>query len=481
PLDFLKDLNKLAIKAYYLLKNLFSIKIKDGIIPVNFIHYPIRKKDKFKKSPTCSYGNCFSLGSIYGLSALYQWIKNSSIRDTLIGYLNPILNNAQIKNGISKGAFFDTYFKSANTWTTGRVQFKEGGFSDWIPYKGINKKRGYVGGLNLIENLNLLKRDFLLRKAEFLKFIIWANKLARMSIPFMKLKINKPVIYPAYTGQFAYFLLQLLIESEGNNHFLSLELEKKLRQSLELAANFLLKTQKENSIWDHELFIDGKVFWKKETLACIFPATFLILWGKITKKEEYLNAGLGALKKCNVLHNRNEYYGMYFETNLLINQYDLVTCLACIKCYCKLYEAYKLEEYLKRAKKTAWHIISMMWSNISDSKGNNITGGLLVTTRNSMGFPVIGGSELCQTFETFCELSFYEKKFLIFAKALLGYCLKFLIREGKKSLGIYEIIFGYNNNWSTSHSADFASYASGPFIRGLFLYSILINSRSKKE
>jgi hypothetical protein len=389
-------------------------------------------------------------------------------------FLNPIIEGAHIQEGFANGAFYDTYSTKQKIWQTGRVQFKEGGFSDWLPYMKEEKRKR----INFKELFINLKRDFFVRKSEFLSYFIWALKLARMALPYMRLKIPMFVVYPAYTGQFAYFLLQTYLDSKLNGSFLGKDYEEKIAQALELSAQFLVKTQKKNNIWDHELFIDGKVFWDKETLACIFPATFLIWYGKEANNQTYYNSGIKALEKCNQLHDKNEYYGMYYETDLSINQTDLVTALACIKCYCKLYETSEKEEYLIRAKRAAWHVISNMWTEIKDKKGKVITGGLLVTTYKSLGFPVIGGSELCQTFEVFCELSKHDPKFLKFADALLGFCQNYLIFEGEKTLGIYEIIFGYSDNWTSSCSADFASYASGPFIRGLYLFDKL---RSHKE
>jgi hypothetical protein len=477
PLRSRGDYLDKAIKAHYTLKNFFSYKTDNGLIPANFIHYPMRKKDSLLKSPTCSYGNCFSLGAIYGTSALYLWTKDPSIKETLTSFINPVIEDAQIKEGPTSGAFYDTYSPKIKKWQTGRVQFKEGGFSDWMPYmKGV-KESEKSGKINYKDVLNNLKRDFLVRKSEFLEYFIWALKLAKMALPYMKLRISKPVIFPAYTGQFAYFLFQTLMDSQKEGNFLGKEFEEKIAQSLELSAQFLVKTQKKNNIWDHELYIDGTIFWNKETLACIFPTTFLIWYGKKTENQIYYDSGIKALERCNLLQQKNEYYGMYYETDLSINQADLVTALACIKCYCKLYEIFEKEDYLIRAKKAAWHVISSIWSNLKDKKGNVITGGLLVTTYKGLGFPVIGGSELCQTFEVFCELSKHDSQFLPFAQALLGFCEKYLIFEGEKTLGIYEIIFGYSDNWSTSCSADFASYASGPFIRGLYLLDTLTSKK----
>ncbi len=467
------DFEQKASKAFFALKNLFSYKIKDGLIPANFNHYPMKKNERIKKSPTCSYGNCFSLGALYGTSALYLWKKELEVLDALKKYILPVIRGSQIKDGYAKGAFFDTFYTKYNKWTTGRVQFKGGGYSDWIPYVEPNFDQKVVGGFTLKENLSIIFRDIWLRKFGVVKFFGWGIKNDRKTAPYRKKKISVPVVFPPYTGQFCYFLLQIVEESKRNGNFLDTNLEAEIIECLTLSAEFLLKTQRENGIWDHELYIDGRPFWKKETIACVFPATFLIWFGKMMKKDDYVERGLQALNRINALQDRNEYYGMYFETNLSVNQSDLVSGLACIKCYGKLYELLEKEEYLDRAKRAAWHIVSSIWPNIVDKKGNNIAGGLMVTTYGGMGFPVIGGSELCQAFETFCELAKREPEFLSITKLILNFCLKYLIREGKKSLGIYEIIFGYDGNWSTSVSADFASYASGPFIRGLYLLNFI--------
>ncbi len=473
PLKFAFEYLDKAKKAYYTLNRFFTYKTHNGLIPANFIHYPMRKKDILMKSPTSSYGNCFSLGAIYGTSALYLWTKDPLIKDSLLKFLTPVIEDAQIKEGPLVGAFLDTYSHKKSRWETGRVQFKEGGFSDWMPYIGKELEKRKAKGINFRELFTGLKRDFFVRKSEFLPYFIWAFKLAKMSYPQMKLKIPKLVIFPAYTGQFAYFILQTYLESTQNGDFLGKDFEQKLVKSLDLSAQFLVKTQRKNNIWDHELYIDGEVFWTKETLACIFPATFLIWYGTLTNNQRYYDTGLKALERCIQLQERNEYYGMYFETDLSINQADLVTAIACIKCYCKLYEILHKEKYLMSAKRAAWHVISGMWGDIKDKKNKPITGGLLVTTHKNLGFPVIGGSELCQTFEAFCELSKYDSEFLRFTEALLGFCQNYLIYEGERTLGIYEIIFGYSDNWTSSCSADFASYASGPFIRGLYLLNNL--------
>jgi len=460
-----------ALKAYVALRKLFCVRIKEGLIPANFIHYPLTKKEKSYLSTWCSYGNCFSLGAIYGVAALGLWDKNPEIIETLEDLIKPVIFGAQLREGETKGAFYDTYFRRLNLWTTGRVQFKNGGFSDWVPYQFKGEKG--TKGMTLKEIFHTVRRDILLRKSRIFKYALYQLKLGKMTIPYMNITIEKPVVYPAYAGQFAYFLLQTLKESNNNNNLLNISMQENINITLNLTADFLIKFQKSNNIWDHELFIDGEIFWNKETLACIFPATFLIWWGKETQNKEYTERGLRALERINALHDRNEYYGMYFETNLAGDQADLVSALTCIKCYCKLYELLNKQEYLLRAEKAAWHVVSNMWSNNFDKRGKNITGGLLVTDYKQMGFPVIGGSELNQCFEVFAELSHLNSSFIIFTKALLGFCLKYLTSEGKRSLGIYEIIFGVSDDWTESVSPDFASYASGPFMRGLYLLNLL--------
>lgn len=462
------DYMEKALKAYVALRKLFCVQIKEGLVPANFIHYPLKKEEKPILSTWSSYGNCFSLGAIYGVSALSLWRKDTEIIQTLEDLIKPVIFGAQLSEGETKGSFYDTYFRKLNVWTTGRVQFKNGGFSDWVPYRFEDEKG--TKGMTLKEILNTWRRDIILRKSGIIKYLIFQLKLGKSSIPYMRFSINKPVIYPAYAGQFAYFLLQTLLET---HNLISRSTQVNIKNSLDMAADFLVKFQKSNKIWDHELYIDGEVFWNKQTLACIFPATFLIWWGSETQNNNYKECGLRALGRINAIQDRNEYYGMYFETNLAGEQADLVTALTCIKCYIKLYELLNEKEYLLRAERAAWHVVSNMWSNVIDKKGNDITGGILVTDYKQMGFPVIGGSELNQAFEVFAELSKYIPEFLVFTKALLGFCLKYLISEGKRSLGIYEIIFGVSNDWTESVSPDFASYASGPFMRGLYLLSLL--------
>ena len=85
-------------------------------MPSNFIFYPIKKSDKFIKTAWCSYGNCFSLGAIYGISAILIWTKDFKIKDTLINLIKPVIRDAQIKEGPAKGAFYDTYFEKTKKY-----------------------------------------------------------------------------------------------------------------------------------------------------------------------------------------------------------------------------------------------------------------------------------------------------------------------------------------------------------------------------
>ena len=96
-----------------------------------------------------------------------------------------------------------------------------------------------------------------------------------------------------------------------------------------------------------------------------------------------------------------------------------------------------------------------------------------------MGYPVIGGSELCQAIEGLLELSFWDPSFLKYAEAGMGYHSHYMYFRYKNDRATREIMWGTMENWSTSRSADFASYATGPFIRSLYLYEKL--TKKKKE
>ncbi|MBD3340306.1 MAG: hypothetical protein GF353_14425, partial [Candidatus Lokiarchaeota archaeon] len=213
PLQFPKNFKDKASKAFFTLKSLFCHSGADGIVPANFIHYPYKKHDKFIKSPMASYGSCFSMGAIYGTSALYLWMKNKDIVQTLIKFINPVLEHAQLKTGHAKGAFFDTYYHPIRKWTTGRVVYKEGGFSEWIPYKNFPEKLGTMDGYSLKDNLRMLKREILIKT--WFKYI-WSQRSFAFSSTNPKPKLKKPIIFPPFTGQFAYFLLQVLLESQDN-------------------------------------------------------------------------------------------------------------------------------------------------------------------------------------------------------------------------------------------------------------------------
>ena len=186
-----------------------------------------------------------------------------------------------------------------------------------------------------------------------------------------------------------------------------------------------------------------------------------------------------ALTQCMRLITRGEFHGVYFETNLAINQDDLVTGLACIKCFTRLFELTHNTQFLDHARTAAWHVLSYMWGNgIYDRLNNCITGGIPVTTYKGLGFPVIGGSELCQTIVALLELSQFDQTFLPYAEAALGYHSQYLYESNRHIGATHEIVWGIGENWSTSTSADFASYATGPFIRALYLYEKL--KREKK-
>ncbi len=470
PLNYKGTLLQEALKSHRALIKHFLLKTPNGAVPANFIFPPEKEGKAFKKLKFGSFGNCFSLGFIYGTNALYRWTQDDRILNILTNnFIPPLLKGAQIQNGPLAGAFYDTYNAIIKRWTTGRVQFPTGGFSDWFPYPP--DRRGGTGQAFLsfprhalsIGGLSYLFASTLFNLRETFKSLKYVFK-----------RIPKRVIFPSYTGQFAYFLLQLLHESSTHDHYLGATCEQELRNSLHTAADFLLHYQREDHLWDHELFEDGTVFWSKRTLACIYPATFLYWWGLFTENDAFKECALNAIERCIRLLDRGEYYGVYFETNLSIHQDDLVTGLACIKCFTRLYELTHDATYLVTAQIAAWHVLSYMWGNgIYDQLNNCITGGLPVTTYKSLGFPVIGGSELCQTIEVLLELSRFDRSFLRYARAALSYHSHYLYESTAEIGATREIIWGIGENWSTSTSPDFASYATGPFIRALYLYSQL--------
>ena len=479
PLQYKDPLLKEALKSFKALTKYFLLDAPSGKVPANFIFPPEKVGQPFKKMQFGSFGNCFSLGYIYGSSALIQWLKrdstlNTNPYDTVLYVLTeqllpPLIEEAQIQRGPLSGAFFDTYNALTKKWTTGRVQFPKGGYSDWFPFP--QDRRGNAGQAVI----SLPKREigigglsYLLSTAKF------TLSQTIKSLPYLFKRIPRRVIYPAYSGQFAYFLLQTLQDSLKTEHFLGSFLEGLLTDCLNLTSKFLQKHQRADGLWDHELFINGTVFWEKRTLACIYPATFLYWWSIHTDNDILERQALKAIKQCSRLLSRGEYFGVYFETNLAINQDDLVTGLACIKCFTRLYELTNDRHFLDDAEKAAWHVLSYMWGNeIYDRLNNRITGGLPVTTYKSLGFPVIGGSELCQAIEVLLELSRFNKKFLPFAEAVLGYHSHYLYESNRHIGATHEIIWGIGENWSTSTSADFASYATGPLIRAFYLYSQL--------
>ncbi|NVM31909.1 MAG: hypothetical protein HWN65_23920 [Candidatus Helarchaeota archaeon] len=467
PFKYKDDLKREALKSFRALTKYFLLKTPHGAVPANFIFPPETEDGLFRKMNFGSFGNCFSLGFIYGTNALYQWTKQDSILKILTDkFLPPVLKGAQIQNGPTAGAFFETYNDVKKRWTTGRVQFPGGGFSDWFPF--TKDRKGNAG--NLV--ISLPKRELSIGGLPYLLSTgLFTLRQTIKTIPYVFKRIPKRVIFPAYSGQFAYFLLQTLQESLANGHFLGTPMEDELKRSLNLTSNFLQEYQREDGLWDHELFEDGTVFWEKRTLACIYPATFLYWWGSFTKEKDLQIRALKAINQCIRLLARGEFYGVYFETNLAINQDDLVTGLACIKCHSRLYKLTHDKKYLNNARIAAWHVLSYMWgNNIYDRLNNCITGGIPVTTYKSLGFPVIGGSELCQTIEALLELSRFDNTFFPHAVAALGYHSNYLYESNRYIGATHEIIWGIGENWSTSTSADFASYATGPFIRALYLY-----------
>ncbi len=488
PLSFqYKDNLKIeALKSFRALTKYFLLKTPYGAVPANFIFPPEKEDGPFRKMNFGSFGNCFSLGFIYGTSALFQWMQTANAKKNLneiksdieikLGpetilrvltdqFLPPILKGAQLQSGPLSGAFFDTYNAVTKRWTTGRVQFPRGGFSDWFPFPPDRK------GNAAQPIISLPKREISIGGLSYLVSTMgFTLKQTIKTVPFIFKRIPKRVVYPAYAGQFAYFLYQLFEESLSKGHFLGSSIEQDLEKSLNLTSHFLREYQRKDCLWDHELFEDGSVYWQKRTLACIYPATFLYSWGLHVEDDDIQKRALQAINKCNVLLNRGEHYGLYFETDLAINQDDLVTGLACIKCYTRLYKLTGDLKYLKNARIAAWHIISYMWgNNVYDRLNNCITGGIPVTTYKSLGFPVIGGSELCQTIEALLELSQFDIRFLHHALAALSYHSNYLYESNRYIGATHEIIWGIGENWSTSTSADFASYATGPFIRALYL------------
>ena len=118
--------------------------------------------------------------------------------------------------------------------------------------------------------------------------------------------------------------------------------------------------------------------------------------------------------------------------------------------------------------------MTYMWgTGAVDNLNNRITSGVPVTTYKSMGFPVIGGSELCQAAEGLLELAEFNGEFLKYAEAVLGFHSTYLNFVEGEFRGTHEIIWGTSGNWSTTASFDLASYATGPLIRSLYLYSKL--------
>jgi hypothetical protein len=147
-----------------------------------------------------------------------------------------------------------------------------------------------------------------------------------------------------------------------------------------------------------------------------------------------------------------------------------------------MYDLTQQEKWLKQARNAAWHMLSYMWgTGVQDTKQKVVTGGLPVTTYKSMGFPVIGGSELCQAIEALLELSEFDLSFLIYAEAGMGYHSEYMEFQKNDDRATYEIMWGSLNNWSSTQTPDLASYATGPIIRSLYLYSKLLKMKVKNN
>lgn len=463
PLYKGESLLQVARKAFSILAKHCMLKTEHGSVPSNFV-IPKRNKesdepDSYTLHQLGSIGNCFRPGYLYGTSSIYQWTKNEQILDFFKKkLLPPVLKGSQITNGPMKGAFFDTYSKFHNRWTTGRVQLSDRGFTDWLPC---------VGGQGFSP---ILANIF---GAISPKLILWNIKNFSNFLTVIKTSsrhFEREIIFPIFTGETAYFLTRIYSDSVSNGHFLGENVEDSLLKSLKLAASNLLTFQRSDGLWDHEMFFDGSTYWSKRTLGSIFPLTFLYWLGSLTGNKEYVQAAEKGLKSLPKLLNRESYHGVYFETDLSIEQDDLVTALACVSCYSTLYELTNDSTYLNRGRHAANHGLSYMWQDGTiDSRGNNIGGAVTVTTYRSLGFPVIGGSEQCQFIEAMLEISKFDKRYLRFAEAGFNFHSQYLWDNG----GTWEINWGHGGDWTTSHSLDYASYAAGPLIHALYLYEHL--------
>ncbi len=474
PIKYANKLESEAKLSFETLYNHFLIDCTSGKSPSSFIMYYSDGKEGFhyKKLRYTTIGNCFSVGYITGPMALYLWKKELRYLEILLKeLLPPILNDALIQSGPIAGSYLDTYNQKLGYWTTGRVQDPKKGFTDWFPVKRDKKgtriswvapplKPQLKNGLwhYIVEKYDILSRE--------------------LNNPGVLRKYDQLIVSPPYSGQIAYNLLQVYVDlqkSQTDPIFVG-DMEEKLKNSIRKTVDFLLKYQKNDGLWDQELNEDGTTFWNQETGACIYPATMLFWWGVVFDEEKIFNAGKKGLLSCIKLLEDGEYYGVYFETDAANRQGDLVTAIACIKCFSKAYELTKEEKWLDHARRAAWHLLSYMWgTGVRDRKNNVITGGMPVTTYKSMGFPVIGGSELCQAIEGLLELSFWDRTFLVYAEAGLGFHSHYMYFQHNDDRGTNEILWGTLENWSTSTSVDFASYATGPLIRSLYLYSKILD------
>jgi hypothetical protein len=473
PITYKNNLQSEALLSFNTLYEKFMLKTKSGKVPSNFIMYKKNKQQDYEYIITqlCTIGNCFSLGFITGTMALYTWLKDPKYHEILYAeFLPPLINDALIQSGPIAGSYLDTYNQILDYWTTGRIQDPKGGFSDFFPLEQDKK------GKSAVRFFPPIKEQLHNGLWHFLVELLLMLSLDLKNPAIFK-KYSRIVVSPPYSGQIAYNLFQVLMQlSVIPPNIVSIsEMDNKLKNAIELTVNFLLKYQRQDGLWDQELLENGEIFWERKTLACIYPAVLLYWWGTHFKDEKILDAGSKAIQGCLKLLEDGEYYGVYFETDAANHQGDLVTAIACIKCFSKLYELTHEEQWLTHARNAAWHMLSYMWgTGVQDSKNNVITGGLPVTTYKSMGYPVIGGSELCQAIEGLLELSMWDRTFLKYAEAAMGYHSHYIYFQHKKDRATHEIMWGTMENWSTSRSADFASYATGPLIRSLFLYDNLL-------
>ncbi|MHA1109905.1 MAG: hypothetical protein ACTSRE_02295 [Promethearchaeota archaeon] len=472
PIRYKEHLLQESKLHYNTLYDNFLFQSESGKIPSSFIFV---NKDKtgekhYDKVLCATIGNCFSVGYITGPMALLKWTKNEKISDVLSKeFIPPILKDAQIHSGPNKGAYLDTFNDKLQYWTTGRIQLPKKGFTNWFPIKRDKE------GAKVTWLAPVWEYEFRHGFRAFLSNQFQALKDGYKNFPGFFKKFDHLVVSPPYSGQIAYNLFQVLTESIKHDQLLGKETEEQLFNSIKSTVDWLLEIQREDGLWNQELKEDGEIFWDQTTLACIYPATLLFWWGAHYTDVNVQNAGLKAIQACDKLMQSGEYYGVYFETDAANHQGDLVTAIACIKCLCRIYELTRQEKWLKQARNAAWHMLSYMWgTGVQDTKQKVVTGGLPVTTYKSMGFPVIGGSELCQAIEGLLELAEWDRSFIKYAEAGMGYHSEYMQFQNKDDRGTYEIMWGGLDNWSTTQTPDLASYATGPFIRSLYLYSKLL-------